>query len=370
MKRTSDEDIIKLCNSKKLEYIGRYVKNEQTYLTCVCNNHFEPYKFEISYRNLKNLKHSCPKCAGKNMNTNDIKYKVEVLLEVPVTIIGEFVDMKTPIKVKCNKCQRIWDANVVSLCQGSSCIECNRTGKPLKKHEVYVDELSKIQPNLMVTSKYMGDAKLVSFECNIDGFKGEALAGKLLNRTAQCSCCARRNMRESQMLSQSEFKRRISEINSQIKVLSQYNGYNEFVDFECTIHNQTYSQRACDALQGKCGCTQCVSSKGEKKIEQVLKSLGVAFESQYKFLDCCDTKPLPFDFFISSCNMAIEYQGEQHYKPVRFGGISLDDAKEMFEKQKRHDDIKSNYCINNGIKLLLIPYTEFDNLEQIIKDNV
>lgn len=370
MKRTSDEDILNLCESKGLKYIERFIKNKQTYLTCVCNNHYEPYQIEISYRNLKNLKHTCPKCAGKNMNTNDIKYKVEHLLKLPITIIGEYVNMRTPIKVQCNKCKRIWDANVVSLCQGSGCINCNKSGKPLKEHEVYVDEVSKIQPNLIITSRYMGDSKLISFECKIDGFKGETLAGRLLNRSKQCSCCTKKKMHESQLLPQDEFKRRILEINPQIQIMSQYNGYNDFVAFECTIHHQTYYQRACDALQGKCGCTQCVSSKGERRIEQLLMDLNIDFQPQYKFPDCCDVKPLPFDFFISSHNMAIEYQGEQHYKPVQFGGISIDDATKLFEKQKKHDNIKSNYCRNNGIKLLSIPYTEFDNLDKIIEENV
>ena len=370
MKRISDEDVIKLCESKGLEYVGRFIKNEQTYLTCICNNHRESYQFEISYRNLKNLKHSCPKCAGKNMNTDDIKYRVEVLLKVPVTIIGEYVNMKTPIRVECNKCKKIWDANVVSLCQGSGCAECNKTGKPLKKHEVYVNELSRVQPNLIITSRYIGDSKPISYECKVDGFKGEILAGKLLNRNTQCSCCARRNMRESQMLSQIEFENRVYKLNPQIQIVSKYNGYNNYVTIKCTTHNQTYQQRACDTLQGKCGCTQCTSSKGEKRIEQILKDLNIEFESQYKFADCCDTKPLPFDFFISSRNIAIEYQGEQHYKPVQFGGVSVDNAIKAFENQSRHDNIKFNYCKDNGIKLLSIPYTEFDNLEKIIKENV
>lgn len=181
MKKTSDEDIIKSCESKGLNFIKRFIKNKQTYLICVCNNHYEPYQFEISYRNLKNLKKNCPKCAGKNMNTNDIKYKIENQLNSPITIIGEYVNMRTPIKVQCNKCKRIWDANVVSLCQGSTCIECNKSGKPLKQHEIYVEQLSKIQPNLIVKSKYNGDSKPISFECKIDGFKGETLAGRLLN---------------------------------------------------------------------------------------------------------------------------------------------------------------------------------------------
>ena len=33
---------------------------------------------------------------------------------------------------------------------------------------------------------------------------------------------------------------------------------------------------------------------------------------------------------------------------------------------KRNDNIKTEYCKNNNIKLIRIPYWEFDNIEQII----
>jgi hypothetical protein len=68
--------------------------------------------------------------------------------------------------------------------------------------------------------------------------------------------------------------------------------------------------------------------------------------------------------------MVIEYQGEQHYKPVQFGGMPIEEAIRNFDICKAHDEIKSNYCDRNNIKLLSIPYTEFDNLEKIIKNNV
>ena len=57
------------------------------------------------------------------------------------------------------------------------------------------------------------------------------------------------------------------------------------------------------------------------------------------------------DIFIPSKNIAIEYQGEQHYKPVDyFGG-----EKAFIETQKR-DKWKIDLCIKNNIKLLEWPY--------------
>lgn len=61
-------------------------------------------------------------------------------------------------------------------------------------------------------------------------------------------------------------------------------------------------------------------------------------------------------------NICIEYDGGQHFKEVKhFGG------KAGFEQRKENDKIKTQYCIDNNIKLIRIPYTEFKNIEEILE---
>lgn len=42
----------------------------------------------------------------------------------------------------------------------------------------------------------------------------------------------------------------------------------------------------------------------------------------------------------------------------------------MFEATKRRDKIKNDYCKNNGIELIRIPYTEFDNIPKILRNKL
>ena len=49
----------------------------------------------------------------------------------------------------------------------------------------------------------------------------------------------------------------------------------------------------------------------------------------------------------------IEFDGEQHFKPVKFSG-NEDLAKHQFKICKEHDEIKNSYCKSNSIKLLRI----------------
>jgi hypothetical protein len=67
------------------------------------------------------------------------------------------------------------------------------------------------------------------------------------------------------------------------------------------------------------------------------------------------------DFYLPKYNTVIEYNGEHHYKPVQwFGGLK------NYDLQKMRDESLRQYCNENKIKLIEIPYTEFDNIEEIL----
>ena len=66
-----------------------------------------------------------------------------------------------------------------------------------------------------------------------------------------------------------------------------------------------------------------------------------------------------FDFYLPDYNLCIEYDGEQHFKPLKhFGG-----EKDLTERQE-NDKIKTNYCLENKISLLRIRYDE--DIEQAL----
>lgn len=57
--------------------------------------------------------------------------------------------------------------------------------------------------------------------------------------------------------------------------------------------------------------------------------------------------------------------GEQHFRPVDyFGGL------EAFDKLKKRDVIKDNYCLKNNIKLIRIPFDKYDLIDDILKSEI
>jgi hypothetical protein len=68
------------------------------------------------------------------------------------------------------------------------------------------------------------------------------------------------------------------------------------------------------------------------------------------------------DFFIPSLNAIIEYNGIQHYESVDYFG-----GQEAFERQQERDMALRQYCKEHKIKLIEMPYTEYDNIEALLK---
>jgi len=102
-------------------------------------------------------------------------------------------------------------------------------------------------------------------------------------------------------------------------------------------------------------------SSGEALIKSNLEKIGVLFQREMRFDDCRGTNPLPFDFYLSQYAACIEYDGEQHFRPImNWGGV------EAFQLRQKHDAIKTEYCASKNIKLLRISYFEFDQIQELI----
>lgn len=133
----------------------------------------------------------------------------------------------------------------------------------------------------------------------------------------------------------------------------------DILTITCPKHGN-FIQKANSHLRGS-GCKICNLSKGEKAITKFLKNKKINFDIQKKFKGCKNTNELPFDFYIPSKRIAIEFDGEQHFQPLDFfGGI------EAFEKLKQNDKIKNDYCEDNYINLIRIKYDEINIIEEIL----
>ena len=101
-------------------------------------------------------------------------------------------------------------------------------------------------------------------------------------------------------------------------------------------------------------------SKGEEQIYSLLKINNIHGCWQYRFANCKDSLPLPFDFFIQN-KYIIEYDGKQHFKQIPF----FDKIEESFFIRRSHDLLKNRYCFKNKIPIIRIPYNAIFDINDL-----
>lgn len=140
------------------------------------------------------------------------------------------------------------------------------------------------------------------------------------------------------------------------------NGYNVVWHCKCTCGNEC-DVNALDLKRGHTTSCGCIKSKGETKLINLFIANNILFESQYYFNDCINPDTgayLRFDFYLPEYQCLVEYDGEQHYNYTNQGW----NDKEHFEANQKRDQIKNEYCQNKNIKLIRIPYWDYDKLNK------
>ena len=149
--------------------------------------------------------------------------------------------------------------------------------------------------------------------------------------------------------------------NPNIEIVGEYVGAHEKIECKCLKCGATFYLRP-DHIRRGIGHSGCNKSLGEERTEIYLKNNKYRYICQYRFDDCIrKERSMPFDFYLPDLNIAIEYDGIQHYQPVMtFGG------EEAFAELKLNDAFKTEYCYKNNIKLIRIPYTEYNTISEFL----
>lgn len=121
----------------------------------------------------------------------------------------------------------------------------------------------------------------------------------------------------------------------------------------CPIHGD-FETRPDNHIGNKSGCPICKLPKGELKLRDILIKLNIEFQQQYVIKGSI----YKYDFYLPKLNILLEYDGEQHFRPVEaFGG------EKEFKITKARDIIKNHLAKKNGYRLIRLSYLELNNLE-------
>ena len=330
-----------------------YINNLQK-LKIICP---EGHECELSFGKFVNgrrCKH-CSKIEKKKKLSLNINLVKEGFYKEGYELLEkEYISAITPMKYKCPN-GHIHEMCWNSFQQGHRCPECKGT---LKYTYEEVKSFFEKYGFILLTKQYERARQQLEYICP-QGHK-HYTTWTWFKKNHYCTIC------ENKMKNIEIVKELMEQ--EDYKVLSNiYKNNRTKLEVKCPkghIYKTTWHD-----FSGGCRCPICGNNyKGEIKIKEVLEDKNIDFIPQYRFNDCRDIQPLPFDFYIPSLNICVEYDGEGHYEPIDFKGNGK--AQEEFEIRVKHDQIKDKYCLDNNIKLIRVPYWEFDNIENILKQEL
>lgn len=307
--KTSYEDVKKYFESFGYELLSKeYINSNQKLLIKCPNSNHEPYK--TSFNSFKNHNRRCRKCyeeerKRKESNTYD-------------------------------------------------------DTKKIVEDEGY--ELLSSKEDITDKDGYVLMKTYIEVKCPIENHKPHKIKfNDFKNNNVRCKECRHDNQRFSY-----EYVKNYIESFGQTLLSTEYINGKQKLLVKCPNPNHPPYEVTFENFKGsksKRGtrCPYCKESIGEREVSILLNKLNIEYEREYRFEDCKVRRGLPFDFYLPKYNCCIEFDGEGHYLYKCFGRDLLN-----LMNIKYRDDIKTNYCNDNNIKLIRIPYWDINNIEEII----
>ena len=305
------------------------------------------------------------------------KYNIKKFIEKAREVHGDkydyskavYINAKTKICIICPEHGEFWQTPDKHI-QGHNCIYCNNKVKPTL--EEYILKANKKHNDKYDYSKTIYKNKnskicIICHEKDENGIEhGEFWqnAHNHLNGDG-CPKCSKKYR-----YSTDEFIEKAREVHGDKYDYSKVEYINSKTKI-CIICNKKsaknkthgeFWQTPYHHLYGN-GCPKCNQSKLEGETIRFLD------EHNIKYIYQANKKVLPWlgrqslDFYLPDYKMAIECQGEQHFKPVDFAGKGKEWANERFNLNKKQDKRKKILCKENKVNILYLNYNENINIK-------
>ena len=227
----------------------------------------------------------------------------------------------------------------------------NKLRKKNKKREKgtikEMQDIAKKRGGKCLSTEYVNNRTKLIWECE-KGHKWEAIPYSIKNRgiwCPECQCKKKGNIEKMQEIAEKRGGKCLSTkyVNNRTKLIwecenshqweatpSNVNNYNKW----CPICNERVSERIC-----------------RKFFELIFNSK--FSKSKPSWLKNNQGNQMELDGYCIKLKIAFEYQGQQHYEYIPY----FHKNKNKFERRLIDDETKRLLCKNNGIKLIIVPYT-------------
>ena len=222
----------------------------------------------------------------------------------------------------------------------------------------------------VVNIKTVSDRVMV--HCGNPDHEWHPMRVDLILQGCKCRECAGRHQTVEQRRSKflKDFHRKHGYNHYKVKA-DRYVNNDTPIPVHCLVHHYDYETSPDNLLRGGGGCPFCTASEGEAVILGWLDRHHIAHQWHYQIPNLDSTLPLQYieaDFLVtpsdSQQSIVIEYHGEQHYEDVPH--FYHRKSVRTFAVQQHRDRYLRQYCADHHLRLLEIPYWEFDHIDSIL----
>lgn len=292
--------------------------------------------------------------------------------------IEEYKTKRSKIKFKHNTCGTEFYSYPMDVIRGLKkcpiCMKNKLREINLKSKTQFIDDFGKISNGeYKLLSEYTTSRckiKVLHIKC---GTEWSVNANNFLGKKSFCPECSKiDNIKrlKSKTKTHDKFIKEVENLGmGEYEVVTKYTKSKDPIILKHKICGTEWETKPSNFINGN-RCPECnthTNSKGVQRIKRFLLENNINFITEFKIKECKRIRPLPFDFAIfkdDELECLIEYDGIQHFKPKSFGSDKSKDKN--FKLLKESEEIKNKFCYDNSIKLIRIPYFEFENIENIL----
>ncbi len=262
---------------------------------------------------------------------------------------------------------------------GRGCLKCGRETAGIARKTLFTLEWEEVSRRFAEVHgskydyssvRYLHSQKKVEIRCALHGSFMQTPAQHWIGKGCpDCGREARLRAAREKTLGNDEIIRRFRRLHQDRYDYSQvrYVSYITKVEILCSDHG-VFLQTPAAHLEGK-GCSKCAQSSGETRVRAWLIENKFEHEIEWRLpipLQEGGNRYARFDFFLPSEGIFIELDGPHHFAPVRYTGMTEDDAVRVHEATVRRDRIKDLWAQDSGFSVIRIRWDK--NIESCLDD--
>ena len=348
-KRIELKKIKELIENKNGTFLEEFIIKYKRFIKIKCNK--DGNTWIVALNNLMNKGQWCRKCY-KTSKVRKIEFEKVISLTkekgFELLTTGN-IDYWSEILIRCSKHNFEWKTNYGHLLNGHS--NCKLCGSGTIDFETLNNIIVSNNATLIRRMKTIDTVRNIELECNIHKHRWFTNATDILKLDRWCYYCSWKQRKTS-------YKTIKNKVNKNGGTLLTKDCIGSTTRIWIRCSNGHKWETCYDFINSGRWCPEC-PNKTQTVLHSIIKDLFPDYETKYNYRGfkwLKDKKTMELDIWIPDLKLAIEYDGEQHFKPIKFAtNISDNEAQKNLINIKRRDRKKDKLIAEhpNDIKYFI-----------------